>query len=330
MIPMWDGKAETFSHFIVECKWSLQSSKASDRPLLAARIVRRALQSPHPTLVQLMYRLRPEDFRNEADVNKLIKYLEESPLNKQPLPDAGAKIGNYYRRLHRKHQEPVNAFLIREEKTHDDMIRALQRLLREKELSFEEYDMDMEALKNFCGFQPGQSLYYGPDDVNVTADEATDGPGDDTADERTQTPRGSQAGRPFSASAAPFRGAHSSRSTSSNAEPETRRGKDVLERLMEKGLMPLAALDHIRGWLLLEMTSTSDEDRRLIKAATRNRLTYSEVRNALLGMFEERTAQRMPFGGKTGGHRQYYQEVELYDSEYDPACEGEYGYYGET
>ena len=98
-IPIWDGKAESFAHFIVECKWSLQLSKASERPLLAARIVRKALQSPHHSLVQLMYRLRPEDFRTESDVGKLIKYLEESPLNKQPLPDASAKIGNYYRIL---------------------------------------------------------------------------------------------------------------------------------------------------------------------------------------------------------------------------------------
>ena len=127
LIPIWDGKAESFAHFIVECKWSLQSSKASERPLLAARIVRKALQSPRHSLVQLMYRLGPEDFRTESDVGKLIKYLEESPLNKQPLPDAGAKIGHYYRRLVRRPTEAVNAFLIREEKTHDDMIRALQR-----------------------------------------------------------------------------------------------------------------------------------------------------------------------------------------------------------
>lgn len=200
-IPMWDGKAESFAHFIVECKWSLPSSKASERPLLAARIVRKALQSPRHSLVQLMYRLRPEDFRTESDVGKLIKYLEESPLNKQPLPDAGAKIGNYYRRLVRKPNEPVNAFLIREEKTHDDMIRALQRLLREKELTFEDYDMDLNALKTFCGFQPGASLYFGPEDRSEHGDgpersEASEGQAQAADEEGTQTPRSSQRGRP--------------------------------------------------------------------------------------------------------------------------------------
>ena len=75
-----------------------------------------------------MYKLRPEEFKSEKDVAKLIKYLEESPLNKQPLPDAG----------------------------------------------------------------------------------------------------------------------------SASQSDESRRGKDLLERLMEKGLMPLAALDVIRGWMVLE------------------------------------------------------------------------------
>ena len=51
----------------------------------------------------------------------------------------------------------------------------------------------------------------------------------------------------------------------------------MLERLMEKGLMPLAALDVIRGWLLLKMAVSNEEERRLIKPATRNKLSRDKV-----------------------------------------------------
>ena len=284
-----------------------------------------------------MYRLRPEDFRTEGDVNKLIKYLEESPLNKQPLPDAGAKIGSYYRRLVRRPNEAVNAFLIREEKTHDDMIRALQRLMREKELSFEDYDMNLDQLKAFCGFKPGQSLYFGPEDRSLDEEYpvAQELPEDEeraATEEKTASPKSSRPGRPFTdRGSAGRRSLTPSRaSTASQEEAPVKRGKDVLERLMEMGLMPLAALDHIRGWLLLEMAATSDEDRRLIKAATRNRLTYSEVRSALLGMFEEK-ASGMPKGaGRFGSQRTFYNEAEYYDYEQETPEPTDTALYTET
>lgn len=178
-----------------------------------------------------MYKLRPEEFKSEKDVAKLIKYLEESPLNNQPLPDAGSKIGGYYRRLSRKPQEGVSAFLIREDKLHDDMVRALQRLLREKELTFEDYDVDLEELRRFCGFSPGQSLYYGePEGHDPDEGEVQDGMTDEKG--RTDTPRESQPGRPFSTQASAKgstkgRSSHtsSSRSSTASQSDESRRGK---------------------------------------------------------------------------------------------------------
>ncbi|CAK8989535.1 Dynein heavy chain [Durusdinium trenchii] len=69
---------------------------------------------------------------------------------------------------------------------------------------------------------------------------------------------------------------------------------------MEKGLIPLAALDVIRGWLLLEMATPGEEDRRLIRAATRNKLGYYDIRSALLSMYEEKH-HRNPFQHQRGG-----------------------------
>lgn len=56
---------------------------------------------------------------------------------------------------------------------------------------------------------------------------------------------------------------------------------------MAKGLIPLAALDVIRGWMLLEMATSGEEERRLIRAATRNKLGYFDIKSALLSMYEE-------------------------------------------
>ena len=120
LVPVWDGRPEkTFSHFIHEVKWSLSASRKDEKTLLAAKIIRKALQSGQPTLVQLMHKLDPSDYTTEADVTKLIQCLEVSPLNRQALPDAGNKIGSYYRRLRKRPNENVPAFLIREDRTHE-------------------------------------------------------------------------------------------------------------------------------------------------------------------------------------------------------------------
>ena len=276
-------------------------AKRKRNPSFVPRLSAKPLQSGHPTLVQLMYKLEPSEFRTEDDINKLIKYLEQSPLNRQALPDAGNKIGNYYRRLRRRPGETVPAFLVREDRTHDEMLKALQRLLRDKALDFEPYEVSMEELRNFCGFRPGQSLYFGQDDHDGDPESGVDS---DSHSQRSQSRRTStpnQPGRPFSGAGSQPEGSNrgtprnrpATTSTSSTSEQPVAEGKDLLQRLMEKGLLPLAALDVIRGWMVLEMSTQTDEDRRLIRAATQNKLGYTDIRQALLSMYEEKT-QRIP------------------------------------
>ena len=333
-VPSWDGKAESFSHFITEVKWTLCSTKKEEKPLLAARIVRKALQSSHSALVALMYKFNPEDFNSEADVNKLMKFLEESPLNRQPLPDAGAKIGGYYRRLHKKNHESVSAFLIREDKVHGDMLKALQRLLREKELDFDNYDVDVDELKAFCGHDPNMSVYYPADEVESELGAESE-PAEGARDEETadgapdEEPGRGGKGKGRGDGTPTARRTSTSSQSSSTRKKSTVRGKDLLERLMEKGLVPLAALDVIRGWLLLEMATASEEDRRVVKAATRNRLSYNEIRAALLSMYEERDRKGSGGTGKGKGPMFYqdgnledlrYQDYGAYDTDWDYEC----------
>ena len=288
-VPLWDGRPESFQHFIHEVKWTLSSSRADERALLAAKIIRKALQSGHATLVQLMYKLDPSEFRTEADVHKLISFLEKSPLNRQALPDAGAKIGSYYRRLQKRGNESVQAFLIREDRTHDEMLKALQRLLREKELSFDGYDMTLDELKSFCGFQPGESVYYPSAEDEEVEDERSS---------RGHTPKGSGKDGTAKGSAKDSK-TPSEVSGKGGVPSDSRRGKDLIDRLMSKGLLPLAALDVIRGWLLLEMALSNEDDRRIVRAATQGKLGYFDIRAALLSMFEER--QQKGYGHHSKG-----------------------------
>ena len=41
-------------------------------------------------------------------------------MNRQPIPDAGAKLSMYYRKLTRKHGKSVPQFLVREDTAHDE------------------------------------------------------------------------------------------------------------------------------------------------------------------------------------------------------------------
>ena len=108
------------------------------------------------------------------------------------------------------------------------------------------------------------------------------------------------------------------KSSSSGTSAPRGRGKDLLQRLMEKGLIPLAALDVIRGWMLLEMCVTNEEDKRLVKAATRNRLSYSEIRQALMSMFEEHGTRSPKFFGRHGIFSMEAEEQDPWSSDYNP------------
>ena len=160
----------------------------------------------------------------------------------------------------------MQAFLIREDKTPDEMLKTLHRLLIEKELTFEGYETTLEEHKDFCGFRPGEFLHYGPqDDETAQAEEA-----ESRKSSRTPTPLAS--GRPFTAS----RSGGGSVASSTTSQPQ--KGKDLIDHLLSKGLVPLAALDVIRGWLVLEMAVSTEDERRLIRAATQGRLGYHDIR----------------------------------------------------
>ena len=279
-VPVWNGKPETFHHFTQEIKWYLAGTKSSERAYAAARLVRRLLESEYPALRSLMYRLDPSDFESEESIPELIRFLEASPMNKQPIPDAGAKLTAYYRKLNRRSGETIPQFLIREETLYDEMWRSLQRLLKEKELDFTKYDVTMEELKVFCGIDPEASMFVGdPEEEGRTATPNTSERADDEELLEGSSER------------------------SGAARMGRRKGLkpvDLLQRLMQKGLIPLAALDIIRGWTVLEIAAESDVEKALVKASAHNKLTYQDIRAALLAMHEDRRFNMGSQGGKSG------------------------------
>ena len=199
-------------------------------------------------------------------------------MNRQPVPDAGRKLTAYYRRLQRKPQETIPQFLIREETLYDEMWRSLQRLLREKQIDFDQYDTSLDELKRFCGMKDDQSTFVpgGSDGASRGTFSHTDPENPfDGESEGEQPP-----GMTTPASTIPI-----------GAPPPKveRRGFDLIERLMQKGLIPLAALDIIRGWLVLESTSATELDKSLVKASTQNKLGYQNIRSALLALHEDRS-----------------------------------------
>ena len=300
-VPTWDGRPETFFHYVTEIKWHLAGTKSSERPYAAARLVRKILESDYPSLKSLAYKLDPSDFTSEDAVSKLIAFLEASPMNRQPIPDAGRQLSAYYRRLSRKPQETIPQFLVREETLYDAMWRALQRLLREKELDFDQFDCSLDELKQFCGM-PNQS-YFVPrelfqEDAQLNSAQSSQGSG-------STHPSRFGAQPPVEQSEAEDDAYVESRSHRSQdmSQSNTQAGPigappqkptkrlDLIERLMQKGLIPLAALDIIRGWLLLECASATELDKSLVKASTQNKLGYQNIRSALLALHEDRGAK---------------------------------------
>ena len=58
-------------------------------------------------------------------------------MNRQPIPDAGAKLSQYYRTLSEKNNETIPEFLVREDT-----------------LDFSKYEVTEAELKTFCGDGP--------------------------------------------------------------------------------------------------------------------------------------------------------------------------------
>ena len=82
-VPLWNGRAEDFQHYVQDVKWYLLATRASDRPYAAVRLVRRVLERDWVALRILVSKLEPGDFGDEERIQRLVKFLDSSPSSKQ-------------------------------------------------------------------------------------------------------------------------------------------------------------------------------------------------------------------------------------------------------
>ena len=280
------------------------------------------LRSQNASVRKIIMKLEPDEFQTEQDLYKMLDAISKSPLGQLPLPDAGQKIGNYYRKLFRRRGEAATDFLIREDNVHDEMWRALQRLLKDMDVKWEDYGYDKEELETLLEGLDGTAPWTRP----TTHKELPDEPdAASAAEQETETSGGARSSRSarrlLKEEASPpdlatTAGDHLDEASQVASQASWTRWpsggdagwwsydrddrwhgkpkkqeKDLTQKLMEKGLVPLAAFEVIRGWMLLEMMAFTDTEKNMVKASTQNRLDYRSVSQALRAQWSDRSLQ---------------------------------------
>ena len=94
-VPTWNGDGETVQAFLQDVDWYVMGLKTNERHLAVARI----WANLRGVARLAVNRLRAADFEEvpgrSDGLEKLKAFLTDTPLAKQPLPDAYQKIDRY-------------------------------------------------------------------------------------------------------------------------------------------------------------------------------------------------------------------------------------------
>ena len=124
-VPTWNGDGETVQAFLQDVDWYVMGLKTNERHLAVARIWAN-LRGAARLAVN---RLRAADFEEvpgrSDGLEKLKAFLTDTPLAKQPLPDAYQKIDRY-RGIKRMRGESAAEYVLRE--AEGKMNEALRKL----------------------------------------------------------------------------------------------------------------------------------------------------------------------------------------------------------
>ena len=124
-VPSWDGDPNLFQAFAKDCEWYLGALKDNERHLASSRVWQNLRGSARLAVDSL----KASDFGGKNGLTKLIRYLGQTPLARQPLPDAYQKIDGY-RSIKRRKGENAADYVLREEQAYSIMLRSLRRLRR--------------------------------------------------------------------------------------------------------------------------------------------------------------------------------------------------------
>ena len=126
-VPAWDGDPSSFEAFATSCRWFECSLKETERKLAAPRIWQK-LQGAAKSVV---CHLDPKDFSSDTGLEKLLRVLRDSPLQKLPIPDSFSRLEKWTG-LKRAHGEAIPQLLVREEELFTELQQALQRARHER------------------------------------------------------------------------------------------------------------------------------------------------------------------------------------------------------
>ena len=115
---MWDGDPSSFEAFATSCKWFECALKDSEKKLAAPKIWQR-LSGAAKSVVR------------HTGLEKLLRVLRESPLQKLPIPDSFSRLEKWSG-LRRGPNESIPQLLVREEELFVELQQALQRARHER------------------------------------------------------------------------------------------------------------------------------------------------------------------------------------------------------
>ncbi len=112
-VPTWNGDPDLFAAFEQAAEWYCTGLKASEKKLAASHV----WANLRGSAALAVSRLQAKDFEKDDGLRRLLDFLRETPLAKQPLPDAYQKIDTY-RSVKRQRGEHAGQYVLREQEAY--------------------------------------------------------------------------------------------------------------------------------------------------------------------------------------------------------------------
>jgi len=122
-IPSWDGNPSTFLVYARRARKYLETTKRSERYLCGPRLESRLTGKVEAATE----RCRGGWLSDDNGVERLLAYLREK-VGRQALPDAGARLTNFFYKVRRRRGETMSAWCMRHQREYELLRKALARV----------------------------------------------------------------------------------------------------------------------------------------------------------------------------------------------------------
>ena len=131
--PSWNGEATKFDDYCEEARWYRAGTKTADRFLCVARL-RQQLRGPAESVAQNT--MNHDEYETADGLEKYLKMLADSPLGRQPVPDALQRIVRYDLLIRRK-GEQMPDYIVREGQRIAELSRSTKKVRHDKQRRLE-------------------------------------------------------------------------------------------------------------------------------------------------------------------------------------------------